>query len=169
MSASSASASSSAASAPWTTRPGDDQRLGGTAATVDPNASVVVLNATTTSGLAAKASTSAKADGWKVVSTANADTQDVKVSTVYYGSKTEQGAALGLAKSLGIGRMARRTASTCPASRGSPSCWGRTSPPPPDRSGLRGPACFRGVTTVLRCVADCACRAPAARADPPRR
>ena len=74
------------------------------AATVDPNASVVVLNATTTSGLAPKASTSAKADGWKVVSTANADTQDVKVSTVYYGSKAEQGAALGLAKSLGIGR-----------------------------------------------------------------
>lgn len=77
------------------------------AATVDPNASVVVLNATTTSGLAAKASTSAKADGWKVVSTANADTQDVKVSTVYYGSKAEQGAALGLAKSLGIGRTAQ--------------------------------------------------------------
>ena len=74
------------------------------AATVDPNASVVVLNATKTSGLAASAAAAAKSDGWKVSSTANADTQGVKVSTVYYGDKAAQGAALGLAKSLGIGR-----------------------------------------------------------------
>ena len=74
------------------------------AATVDPNASVVVLNATKTSGLAASAAAAAKSDGWKVASTANADTQGVKVSTVYYGDKAAQGAALGLAKSLGIGR-----------------------------------------------------------------
>jgi hypothetical protein len=74
------------------------------AATVDPNASVVVLNATKTSGLAASAASTAKTDGWKVTSTANADTQGVKVSTVYYGDKSAQGAALGLAKSLGIGR-----------------------------------------------------------------
>jgi hypothetical protein len=74
------------------------------AATVDPTATVVVLNATKTSGLAASAATAAKADGWKISSTANADTQNVKVSTVYYGDKASQGAALGLAKSLGIGR-----------------------------------------------------------------
>jgi hypothetical protein len=74
------------------------------AATVDPDAAVVVLNATTTSGLAAGAASTAKADGWNVTSTANADTSDVKLSTVYYGSKGEEGAALGLAKSLGIGR-----------------------------------------------------------------
>ena len=74
------------------------------AATIDPNASVVVLNATKTSGLAASAAGIAKSDGWKVASTANADTQGVKVSTVYYGDKAAQGAALGLAKSLGIGR-----------------------------------------------------------------
>jgi len=74
------------------------------AATIDPNASVVVLNATKTSGLAASAAAAAKSDGWKVSSTANADTQGVKVSTVYYGDKAAQGAALGLAKSLGIGR-----------------------------------------------------------------
>ncbi|WP_375389721.1 LytR C-terminal domain-containing protein [uncultured Amnibacterium sp.] len=77
------------------------------AATVDPDASVVMLNATTTSGLAAKAAAVAKAADWNVVSTANADTTDTKLSTVYYGSKGEQGAALGLAKSLGIGRTAQ--------------------------------------------------------------
>jgi LytR cell envelope-related transcriptional attenuator len=74
------------------------------AATVDPKATVVVLNATKTSGLAASAAKSAKGDGWAVSSTANADTQNVKLSTVYYGTKAQQGAALGLAKSLGIGR-----------------------------------------------------------------
>ena len=79
----------------------------GPAATVDPAASVVVLNATTTTGLAAKAAAAAKADDWKVTSTANADSSDVKLSTVYYGTSSEQGAALGLAKSLGIGRTAK--------------------------------------------------------------
>lgn len=73
------------------------------AATVDPKASVVVLNATSTSGLAAGAAKTAKGKGWTVVSTANANTQDVKVSTVYYSTKSQLGAALGLAKSLGIG------------------------------------------------------------------
>jgi hypothetical protein len=74
------------------------------AATIDPTASVVVLNATKTTGLAARAASSAKGDGWKVSSTANADSTDVKLSTVYFGKKSQQGAALGLAKSLGIGR-----------------------------------------------------------------
>jgi hypothetical protein len=74
------------------------------AATVDPSATVVVLNATTTTGLAANAASTARADGWKVRSTANADSTDVKVSTVYYGEKSQLGAALGLAKSLGIGK-----------------------------------------------------------------
>jgi len=81
----------------------------GPAATVDPAASVVVLNATTTTGLAANAAATAKADGWKVASTANADSTDVKVSTVYYGEKSQLGAALGLAKSLGIGKAPVQT------------------------------------------------------------
>jgi hypothetical protein len=80
------------------------------AATVDPAATVVVLNATKTSGLAKRASTTAETDGWTVASTANADTQDVKLSTVYYGDKAQLGAALGLAKSLGIGRAPQRSA-----------------------------------------------------------
>ena len=78
-------------------------------ATVDPSATVVVLNATTTSGLAAKASATAKSDGWKVASTANADSSDVKLSTVYYSQRSQLGAALGLAKSLHIGRAPVQT------------------------------------------------------------
>jgi hypothetical protein len=79
------------------------------AATIDPTATVVVLNATKTSGLAASAAATAKGHGWKISSTANADTQNVKVSTVYYGDKASQGAALGLAKSLGIGHTQQST------------------------------------------------------------
>lgn len=79
------------------------------AATVDPNASVVVLNATETSGLAAAAAKRAKAAGWTVTSTANADVQNVRVSTVYYGTKSQLGAALGLSKSLGIGRTPQQS------------------------------------------------------------
>jgi hypothetical protein len=79
------------------------------AATVDPAATVVVLNATKTTGLAADAAKVANSGGWKVSSTANADSTDVKLSTVYYGSKSQQGAALGLAKSLGIGRTQQST------------------------------------------------------------
>lgn len=75
-------------------------------ATVDPSMNVVLLNATTTSGLAASASTRAKAAGWKVGSTANASANDVKTSAVYYTTASQEGAALGLAKSLGIARTA---------------------------------------------------------------
>lgn len=79
------------------------------AATVDPKATVVVLNATTTTGLAADAAATAKSDGWTVASTANADSTDVKLSTVYYSETSQLGAALGLAKSLGIGRAPVKT------------------------------------------------------------
>jgi LytR cell envelope-related transcriptional attenuator len=79
------------------------------AATVDPSAKVIVLNATTTAGLAANAAKSAESDGWKVTSTANASSSDVKLTTVYYSGKAQLGAALGLAKSLGIGRAPVQT------------------------------------------------------------
>ncbi|WP_375406904.1 LytR C-terminal domain-containing protein [uncultured Amnibacterium sp.] len=79
------------------------------AATVDPAATVVILNATTTSGLAKNAATTAEAADWKVASTANADTTDVKLSTVYYSAASQLGAALGLAKSLEIGRTPVQT------------------------------------------------------------
>ena len=79
------------------------------AATIDAKAKVVVLNATTTAGLAKNAAATAKDAGWTVSATANADTTDVKLSTVYYSAKSQLGAALGLAKSLGIGRAPVQT------------------------------------------------------------
>jgi hypothetical protein len=74
--------------------------------TVDPKIDVVLLNATTTSGLAAGASSAVTAKGWHVASTANANSTSVKTTTVYYASASEAGAAAGLAKSLGVTRTA---------------------------------------------------------------
>ena len=74
--------------------------------TVDPNIDVVLLNATTTNGLAASASAMLDKAGWKVGSTANASSTSVKTTTVYYTSASQAGAAAGLAKSLGITRTA---------------------------------------------------------------
>ena len=81
----------------------------GPAATVDPDAEVVLLNATSTSGLAARASSAIAGDGWTVTSTANADLQNLKTSTVYYGRAAQLGAAKGLAESLGITRAPVRS------------------------------------------------------------
>lgn len=72
--------------------------------TIDPRIDVVLLNATTTSGLAAGARTKAEAKGWRVVSTANADETNVTTTTVYYTAISQAGAAAGLAKSLGVTR-----------------------------------------------------------------
>jgi len=74
--------------------------------TIDPNIDVVLLNATTTNGLAASASSMLDKAGWRVGSTANASSTDVKTTTVYYTTASQAGAAAGLAKSLGITRIA---------------------------------------------------------------
>lgn len=81
----------------------------GPAPTVDPDVSVVVLNATSTAGLAASASKAATGAGWKVASTANADVQDRATSTVYYADASQLGAARGLARSLGIDSAPERS------------------------------------------------------------
>jgi hypothetical protein len=72
--------------------------------TVDPRIDVVLLNATTTSGLAAGARAAVTAKGWHVVSTANANSTSVATTTVYYTTASQAGAAAGLAKSLGVTR-----------------------------------------------------------------
>ena len=77
--------------------------------TIDPKLPVVLLNATTTNGLAATAKTQLVGDGWTVQSTANASSSDVKVTTVYYTDTGQAGAAAGLAKSLGFSRTALST------------------------------------------------------------
>jgi hypothetical protein len=78
-------------------------------ATIDPKSAVVVLNATTTAGLAAGASRKATEAGWNVTSTANADATNVRRTTVYYTTAAQAGAAAGLAKSLGVTRTALST------------------------------------------------------------
>ncbi len=50
----------------------------------------------------ARAAKSAQAKGWNVASTANADTQTVKQSVVYYATAAQLGAARGLTATLGI-------------------------------------------------------------------
>ena len=75
-------------------------------ATLDPSIDVVILNGTTTDGLAASAAARAKSAGWKAGSVAPASADTVKTSTVYYTAKSQEGAALGLAKSLGIAKTA---------------------------------------------------------------
>jgi hypothetical protein len=77
--------------------------------TIDPKSDVVLLNATTTSGLAAGASAALSAKGWHVVSTANANSTSVKTTTVYYTTASQAAAAAGLAKSLGVTRTAVST------------------------------------------------------------
>ena len=69
--------------------------------TVNPAASVTILNGTTTEGLATRASAQATAAGWTVGAEANASASTVTTSTVYYSDAANQGAALGLAASLG--------------------------------------------------------------------
>ena len=75
--------------------------------TVDAGIEVVLLNATTTNGLAASAKAMVEGDGWKVTSMANASSTNVKHTTVYYTEAGQAGAAAGLAKSLGVTRTAQ--------------------------------------------------------------
>ena len=70
--------------------------------TIDPKMDVVLLNATSTNGLAASASSALKKAGWSIGSTANASSNSVKTTTVYYTDADQAGAAAGLAQSLGI-------------------------------------------------------------------
>lgn len=96
------------ATAPEVRTPSADEPTG-PAPTVDPAAVVVVLNATSTSGLAASAAKTADSAGWRVESTANADVQNITNSVVYYSTAAQLGAARGLAKSLGIARAPVRS------------------------------------------------------------
>jgi hypothetical protein len=69
--------------------------------TINPDASVTILNGTATEGLATRAGDQATAAGWTVGAEANASASDVAVSTVYYADPKNEGAAKGLADSLG--------------------------------------------------------------------
>lgn len=64
--------------------------------------SVVVLNGTTTTGLAAKASAALTSAGWKVTSTGDAGTTGTTATIVYYQQAAQASVAQGIAKSLGV-------------------------------------------------------------------
>jgi hypothetical protein len=75
-------------------------------AVVDTEALVTVLNGTATSGLAAQAVEQLAADGWSQnIAVSNADQTDVATTIVYYQDASQEGAARGLAESLGVGTI----------------------------------------------------------------
>jgi hypothetical protein len=75
-------------------------------AEVDPSAIVTVLNGTATSGLAALAVEQLASDGWSQnIAVSNADQTDVETTVVYYQDPSQEGAARGLAESLGVGAI----------------------------------------------------------------
>ncbi|RFA09957.1 hypothetical protein B7R54_12655 [Subtercola boreus] len=69
--------------------------------TVDPAIPVTILNGTDVSGLATRAGGQATDAGWSVSTEANASATDVTTSTVFYSGADDEGAAKGLAESLG--------------------------------------------------------------------
>lgn len=73
------------------------------APTVDPALAIAVLNGTATEGLAASAGDALAEAGWSVPTVANANTEDEATTTVYYTDPGLEGAALGVAQSLGVG------------------------------------------------------------------
>jgi hypothetical protein len=68
---------------------------------VNPALNLIVLNGTTTSGLAADATTTLTAAGWQHITPANASSTDIKTTTVYYGDPKNKGAALAVSQELG--------------------------------------------------------------------
>jgi hypothetical protein len=106
----SSSTSSSATSSASPSAGGSDAGAGAgdasspaAAAPTDQGATtVVVLNGTTTSGLAANASTKLTTAGWKVTSTGDAGTTGATATIVYYQQASQAAVAQGIAASLGV-------------------------------------------------------------------
>lgn len=97
-SSASATAKPSASAAPST--PASQAPAAGTP-TDQGSTSLVVLNGTTTTGLAAKGSAALTAAGWKVTSTGDAGTTGTTATIVYYQQASQAAVARGIAKSLG--------------------------------------------------------------------
>lgn len=68
--------------------------------TIDPAVSVVILNGTTTDGLAGQVGTLLAGQGWTIGSTGTNATSDVAITTVYYSDPAQEGAAKGLSVAL---------------------------------------------------------------------
>lgn len=71
---------------------------------------LVVLNGTSTTGLAANASTKLTGAGWKVTSTGDAGTTGSTQTIVYYQQESQAALAEGIAKSLGTSAVQRSSA-----------------------------------------------------------
>ena len=99
----SSSASASATSEPSSSPSSSAPQAPAAGTPADQGAtSVVVLNGTTTTGLAAKASAALTSAGWKVTSTGDAGTTGTTATIVYYQQAAQATVAQGIAKSLGV-------------------------------------------------------------------
>lgn len=107
---SSPSASASATARPSSSPSSSSSSSAGTGSTSGASAAtpaqqgtttVVVLNGTSTTGLAGRASTALSGAGWKITSTGDAGTTGTTQTIVYYRSAASAAVAQGIAKSLG--------------------------------------------------------------------
>lgn len=76
--------------------------------TLDPGVPLTILNGTPTPGLATQVGDALVAKGWNgakegVGSRANASTNDIEETTIYYSDPSLEGAARGLVLALGVG------------------------------------------------------------------
>lgn len=88
--------------------------------TLDPAVPLTILNGTPTVGLATQVGDALVAQGWSgaaegVGSRANASTNDIEETTVYYNDPTLEGAARGIVLALGVGDI--RLSSDFPGSQ----------------------------------------------------
>lgn len=87
--------------------------------TIDPDAMVTVLNGTGTRGLATSAIEQLNAAGWtQSITPGSASAADVATTTVYYEDPSQEGAARGLARDLGIGSIQLSTQFQIPVGEG---------------------------------------------------
>lgn len=79
--------------------------------TIDAEALVQVLNGTTAAGLAGEAKDQLAAGGWTEanITASNASDTDIETSVVYYDDESLEGAARGVAESLGLSNVSFST------------------------------------------------------------
>ena len=111
--------SSSASSAPTSSasagaEPSAEASTPAAAAAASPSdqgaTTLVVLNGTSTTGLAANASTKLTGAGWKVTSTGDAGTTGATQTIVYYQQESQAALAEGIAQSLGTSAVQQSSA-----------------------------------------------------------
>lgn len=98
-SSSSPSASSSASAAP--SESASPSEPAAAAPSDQGSTTLVVLNGTTTAGLAAKGTATLTTAGWTVTSSGNAGTTGTASTVVYYQQESQKALAEGIAKSIG--------------------------------------------------------------------